>query len=74
MTTGHRHWGIRVKRNGLFHYWLTRTLWRTTNVRYVEQSRLVWSQTNSPFTFKLTPLGALHGLTGFTLYTRKDEE
>lgn len=74
MTMGHRHWGIKVKRNGTIHYWLTRTLVRSANRNYVERSRLVWGATNSPSIFKLTPLGILHGLTGFTLYTKEDSE
>lgn len=69
MTTGHTHHLIRCRRDGILDLLLrTPTLYTSRDLDRVDASRFVYGPVEGePGLYRLSPLGALHGLTGATL-------
>ena len=73
MTSGHRHYHVRVTANGWIVYLLTRPTLLVVGTKYADKSRMVFGPTKRPDRWRLSPLGLLHAWTGLTLITKEDK-
>lgn len=72
MTAGHRHRIVRLKRDGLLWRALTRPTLHVTDARRAQRSRFVYGKVSTELnTYRLSPLGVLHGLIGLSLVPKE---
>lgn len=76
MTTGHKHWKVRVKRGGWIHRLLTQPISYETDADFAEASPYPYGVLDLGMKFGvifyLSPMSYLHRWTGLTLVVSKE--